>query len=405
MSRTGRGVVLAVAAVVLLAASLRVAVASLSPILSFVTAEIALPSAVVGLIGAAPPFSFALFGFLTPMLARRLELELLAVLAAAVSATGLVVRALAGDAVVLLLATLVAFAGIGVGNVILPALIKKHFPSSIGRMTTTYISTMALATFLPPVVAVPVAEAAGWRVSLGMWALVGAMALVPWMVLLVRERRDDEVGGLEEASSAVLGRLLRMPQTWALVSTMLVTSGTVYGMFAWMPSIMQERAGVDAATAGAMVGVFGGMGLPFGIVIPFLVVRLRIYRTVFVTAVALGLAGVAGMLWAPASAPWVWMLLLSAPTALFPLVLVLFGLRTRTHATTVALSGAVQSIGYGATALFPIAMGAMHDAWHGWEPTLWLLAAVFTLGVPAGFVLARPGTVEDVWERRHGRTW
>jgi MFS transporter, CP family, cyanate transporter len=387
---------------VLLAAALRVAVASFAPILSFVTADVEISSAVVGLIGAAPPVAFAVFGILTPMLARRFRLEALAVVAALVSAAGLVARAFAGDAVALVATTLLTFAGVGVGNVLMPALIKKYFPSAIALMTTVYISSLSLATLVPPVLAVPIAEAAGWRVSLGVWAAVGALAALPWLVLLVRERRARGRDAIEEASPAVLGRLLRLPVTWALVGGMLVTSATVYSMFAWLPSLVQERAGVDAATAGGMLGVFGGMGLPFALVVPIVAERFGAIRSIVWAAVLPGLVGVAGMLWAPASAPWLWVLLMSLPTAFFPLVLVLFGLRTRDHATTVALSGVAQSIGYAAGALFPIVMGALHEASHGWESSLWVLAALFVLALPIGLVAARPGTVEETWERRHG---
>ncbi|MEV8761135.1 hypothetical protein AB0067_28080, partial [Klebsiella pneumoniae] len=79
MTRRAPGTALAVAGIVLLAASLRVAVASFSPVIPQISAEIALPSGVVGLIGAAPPISFAVFGILAPLLARRVRLEVLAV--------------------------------------------------------------------------------------------------------------------------------------------------------------------------------------------------------------------------------------------------------------------------------------------------------------------------------------
>lgn len=402
MTRRAPGTALAVAGIVLLAASLRVAVASFSPVIPQISAEIALPSGVVGLIGAAPPISFAVFGILAPLLARRVRLEVLAVGVAVVAVIGLVTRAFAADAVGLVVSTLVAFAGIGVGNVILPALVKKYFPHAIGRMATVYISTMSVATLIPPLLAVPIADSAGWRVSLGMWASVAVIALIPWIGLLVRARRDPEAPAIEQADTAILGRLLRLPMTWALIGGMLVTSATVYSMFAWMPAILRQQAGVDPATAGVMLAVFGGMGLPFSLVVPLLVERFRIIRTLFLVAVIPGLVGVAGMLWAPTAAPWAWVLLLAGPTMLFPVVLVLFGLRTRAHTTTVALSGAVQSIGYGVSAAFPLAIGALHDATGGWEASLVLLAVLFAIGIPAGFAVARPGSVEDEWERRHG---
>jgi CP family cyanate transporter-like MFS transporter len=154
-----------------------------------------------------------------------------------------------------------------------------------------------------------------------------------------------------------------------------------------------------------LLGVFGGMGLPFALVIPFIVERFGAVRSLFLGTTVPGLAGVAGMLWAPTSAPWLWVLLLSLPTAMFPLVMVLVGLRTRSHTTTIALSAAVQSIGYSVAALFPVVMGAMHEGTRGWESSLWLLAALFALGIPAGLVAARPGAVEDMWERRTGNSW
>ncbi|MFJ6651625.1 CynX/NimT family MFS transporter [Microbacterium sp. NPDC091313] len=404
MTRASRSTVLVVVAVVLFAAMLRVAVASLSPVLGYVERDFAVSPAVLGLIGAAPPIAFAVFGILTPMLARRARTEALAVAAAVVSAAGLVARAFAGDDVSLVVTTVIMFAGVGVGNVLMPALIKKYFPSSIALMTTVYVSTLSIGTFIPPVTAVPIADAAGWRLSVGVWAVVAVAAAVPWFVLLRRARRDPLGGTLEEADRAALGRLLRLPRTWALVGMLAVSAGTVYSMFAWLPAIMQERAGVDAATAGVMLGVFGGVGLPVSLVIPALLARYRAAVPLVFASIIPGLVGIAGMVWAPASAPWLWLILLSIPQSYFPFVLTLFGLRTRTHAATIALSGAVQSIGYAVAAVLPITLGALHEATGGWESSLWVLAALFAFGIPAGLAGSRRGTLEEAWERRHG-TW
>ncbi len=56
------GRALALVGIVLVAFSLRSAVASLSPVIDHVAADFPVPTAVVGLIGAAPPVCFALFG-------------------------------------------------------------------------------------------------------------------------------------------------------------------------------------------------------------------------------------------------------------------------------------------------------------------------------------------------------
>src|SRR6478609_9297627 len=100
-----QGRALALLGIVLVAFSLRSAVASLSPVIDHIAEDFAVSSVVVGLIGAAPPVCFALFGLLTPMLERRFGLERVAVAAIALIAAGLLLRSLAVDSTSLLAAT------------------------------------------------------------------------------------------------------------------------------------------------------------------------------------------------------------------------------------------------------------------------------------------------------------
>ncbi|WP_243076092.1 CynX/NimT family MFS transporter [Microbacterium sp. SS28] len=397
-----RGRALALVGIVLLAFSLRSAVASLSPILDHVAVDFDVPAWAIGLIGTAPPVCFAIFGILTPQFERRLGLERLVVVALAVAAFAMIARALAVDGLTLLLGTALIFAAVGVANVLLPPLVKKYFPDRIGLMTAVFSTTMAVSTFLPPLIAVPVADAAGWRLSLGLWAVFALAALGPWIALLVRSRSNGADEAIEGASPAVFGRLWRLPLAWALTVSFAVSSTIAYTCFAWLPTILVDIADVTPAAAGALLSLFAAMGLPASLLVPVLVARHRIVRSLYTVAVVAGLAAVAGLLLAPAAAPWLWVALLGIPPLLFPLVLVLLGLRTRTHEASVALSGFVQSIGYAIAAVFPLAIGLLHDATDAWVVPLLILAAVVVAAIPAGFVVARPHTVEDEWERRHG---
>lgn len=397
-------VALAAAAIVLLALTLRIAVASLSPLLTVIARDFPLPAAVVGLIGMAPPVAFALSAVVTPAIERRLGLERLVLIAAVAAAVALGVRALAVDAWTLLAATAGVFAAVGVANVLVPAVVKKYFPERVGLMTTVYTTTMAVATFTPPLVAVPLADAVGWRGSFAVWAVVAVAAVVPWIAMSVRARagRDDV---LEEPRASVLSRVMRVPQAWALVTTFAVNSSVAYGMFAWLPTILIDTAGVDAATAGGLLALFSFMGLPVSLVIPLLIARWRRTGPFYVLAVAGGLAGIAGLLIAPGAATVLWVVLIGLPPLMFPMVLVLFGLRTRSHETAVAVSGFVQSVGYALAALVPLAIGVTHELTGGWTAGLLVLAGVIAFVVPAGVVVARSETVEEAWERRHGRAW
>ncbi|RUQ04897.1 MFS transporter [Microbacterium sp. HSID17254] len=425
-----QGRALALIGIVLVAFSLRSAVASLSPVLDHVAEDFPVAPVIVGLIGAAPPVCFALFGLLTPLFERRFGLERMAVVAIVLMAAGMLLRGLAPDSWSLLAATAVVFAGVGSGNVLLPPLVKKYFADRLGVMMTAYSTTLAVSTFLPPLVAVPVADSLGWRISLGMWGVVAALALVPWVTLLVRSRGDDRAvptellvpdptDGVDDvrdavaastgpittqsASPRVFGRLWRLPLAWALALVFGTSSTMAYVAFAWLPTILVDLGGVTPATAGFLLSLFALVGLPCSMLVPVLVVRFQASRPLFFVAVVAGLVGLAGLLLFPTVALPLWVAIFGLTAIMFPLSLVLLSIRARTPESAVALSGFVQSIGYAIAAVFPLLVGLLHDTSGGWQVPLLVVAGVLVVSVPAGIIAGRRRTIEDEWERRHGR--
>jgi len=200
----------------------------------------------------------------------------------------------------------------------------------------------------------------------------------------------------------VFGRMWRLPLAWALAVGFLAAGTIAYTSFAWLPQLLVDTAGVTPAVAGALLSLFAAMGLPASLLVPLLVTRYHATRALFGVAVVCGFAGIAGLLFAPEAAPWLWIVLLGLEPLLFPLTLVLLGLRTRTHEGSVALSGFVQSIGYAIVALFPVGIGLLHGATDSWTGPLLVLAVVVAAAIPAGVVVAKRTTIEDEWERRHG---
>ncbi|MBT2473016.1 MFS transporter [Microbacterium sp. ISL-103] len=429
-----RGRALALIGIVLVAFSLRSAVASLSPVIDHIAEDFAVSSVVVGLIGAAPPVCFALFGLLTPVLERRFGLERVAVAAIALIAAGLLLRSLAVDSTSLLAATAVVFAGVGSGTVLLPPVVKKYFPDRLGLMMTVYSTTMAVSTFVPPLVAVPIADSAGWRVSLGLWGVFAAIALVPWVAMLLAHRTDAvaaapsasrtpstsdaaETGhepfdaasmatgpiATTSAGPRVFGRFWRLPMAWSIALVFAASSTIAYVSFAWLPTIMIDVGGVSPANAGLLLSLFGIMGLPCSLLVPILIVRFQATRPVFFIAVSCGLVGLSGMLFFPTVGLALWVAFFGLAAAPFPLALVLLSIRARTPESAVALSGFVQSIGYAVAAVFPLLIGLLHDATDSWVIPLWLLVGVLIAVIPAGWVAGRRRTIEEDWERRHGR--
>lgn len=390
------GRTLALVGIVLVAFNLRTAVASLSPILFEVQRDIALAPVVLGLLGMLPPLCYAVFGILTPLIARRFDLEPTLIVALVALSTGLLWRGLAGDALGLVAASTLTFAAVGVGNVLLPPLVKRYFPDRIGLMTSIYVTTLSISTFVPPLIAVPVADAAGWRASLGEWAIVAALSLVPWIALVVHPRRNRPPALPEEAERGLLRYALRSPLAWALTVVFAIAGFNAYALFAWLPSILHDIAGTSPAEAGALLSLYAATGLPAGLVVPIVAARYGRVRLLVGVAIGSFIAGYLGLLLAPSAATWLWVALAGLGPLFFPLSLVLINLRSRTHSGAVALSAFVQSAGYLIVAIGPLAVGVLHQVTGEWVwPLVFLLVASTVPAAIAGTVVARPRFFED----------
>lgn len=396
------GRTLALLGILLVAGTLRSAVAALSPIVGQISVDVPLSATAIGVLGMLPPVCFALFGIFTPVFTRRLGLEKVLVIALVAMAVGHLTRGLAGTFSVMILGSIVTFAGLGAANVLLPPLVKKYFPDRVGLMTSLYVTVVSFSALLPPLIAVPVADAAGWRVSLGLWFLPALVALAPWLTMLVRRRGQVEPdAALDEADPALLGQIWRSSIAWALAFVFAASALNAYAMFAWLPQLLIDNAGVTPAQAGTLLSIYAAMGIPCALLIPWLTARMKNVAGLVYLGVALFLAGDLGLLLAPATLTWLWVVLAGLGPLFFPLALVLINLRTRTHAGSVALSGFVQSIGYIIGALGPLVVGLLHEMSGSWTaPLLFLIATAVAITI-AGAVIARPQLLEDELERRH----
>ncbi|GGF02381.1 MFS transporter [Mycetocola zhadangensis] len=389
------GRVLAFVGIILVAANLRTAVGALSPIVGRISTDLALSPVIVGLLGSMPPVCFALFGILTPALVRRSRLEVVLIAALLAIFAGHLLRGLAADVLVLVLGSAITFAGLGLGNVLLPPVVKKYFPDRIALLTTIYVTMLSVSTLIPPLVAVPVADAASWRISLAMWAGLSVIALIPWLALLARDRRSPAAPTLEAANSDVVGTLWRSPLAISLAVVFGLSSLNAYAMFAWLPSLVRDTVGVSDTTAGVLLSIYAFMGIPAGLLIPILAVRMRNVALLIYVAIGCLVAGYAGLLLAPTSAPVLWVVLSGLGTLLFPLALVLINLRSRSHVGAIALSSFAQSVGYVIGAMGPLVVGLTHDATGGWTVPLIVLIGVAFVGVFAGAVVSRDRMIED----------
>lgn len=362
--RRGRGVVLA--AVLLSAFNLRTAVTSLTPLLERIAHEYDFGAPTMGALGMLPTAAFALTGVATPALLRRFGLLQTALIAMGLATIGLLVRPLLPDTGGLLLGSLVALAGMGVGNVVLPPLVKRYFGDRVGGVSTLYITVLQVGTLLPALMAVPVADAWGWRSSMMVWMLPALLALIAWALVHARHRRLAATGPAPVTPTPEAeGRVARTALGWSMALTFGMTSLVTYSMFTWLPTLFRE-AGASPAFGGTMVALFSALGMVGALTMPALAVRLRNPFPIVLLCAACHLVAFAGLWWAPLAAPILWVTLLGLGPSTFPLALVLVNQRSRTAAGSAALSGFSQGMGYLVSCLGPFLFGWLHAHRGGW---------------------------------------
>lgn len=393
--------------VVLLALDLRPAVVAVSPVLDEVQADLGMSSTVAGLLGTSPVISFAVLAALAPAVIRRLGAERSAWVAMLLVAAGQLARAVAPGAVSFLLLSLVALAGMGLGNVVLPSLIRRYFPDRLGAVTSLYVVLVCAGTAIPAQLAVPVSDVAGWRTSVGSWALPALVAAVPWVLQAQRARAasataalavDHDLAGDDGSVHLPVTAFLRSRLAWGMAITLGTTSLGTYAMLGWLPLLLAE-AGVGRGTAGTMLAVYSALGVPISLLVPLVVVRIRNPYPLVVAAAVLYLSGYAGLGVSPSAGTWVWVCLLGLAPMAFPLVLTLLTLRSRTPEGAAGLAGFVQAVGYALAGLGPFVVGLLHDVTGEWTASLLFLSAVIVPMLVAGVWGCRPVMVEDTIRR------
>jgi MFS transporter, CP family, cyanate transporter len=376
---------LLVIGMLLVAANLRAAASSVGPLLDQIRDDLGLSSTAAGALTTLPVLCFGLIAPLGPPLARRLGYQGAIGTVLITLIAGLLVRILPGIPP-LYIGTMLIGAAIAVGNVLMPALVRRSFPDSAGAMTGAYTMALVASAALAAAVSVPIANAfGGWRAGLGFWALPAILALLAWTPQLRASRRDE--GSAQSAHGA--RPLLRDPLAWQVTAYFGFQAASFYIVLSWLPTIFQSH-GYSRTTSGLLLGLSLVAGLPGALLLPAVAARAREQgRFAFVSGLFVA-AGLMGLLAAPRAAPVLWVVLLGiGQQTSFPLALIIVVLRSRNLAETAGLSTLMQTVGYLVAAAGPLMAGALHDATGSWDPAIVLLFGLTGLQVVAGFGAGR----------------
>lgn len=358
--------VLLVVAVVLFALNMRAGVTSIAPVLQEIQGGLHMSDSLAGLLTSLPTLIFALVGLITPLASRTLGLHSTMLVAMVALSLGLIVRAFMGGSAGFLVFTIVALAGIAITNVLMPAFIKTHFPAKIPTYTAVYSTALTAMAFLSSVVVAPMSHSmsTGWRGAVGFWGLLAVLAVVPAGILVALQKKhrlavgdgaaagdgagasgaanaditaDADVaahtganapGNTAAASAAVdadaanaaagaepakLWVMFRSKKACALALFFGLQSLHAFVQMGWLAQIFRDY-GVSQNYAGMLAGLMQLLSIPGAMLAPALLGKVKNPRLLVAGTAAIAAPAYLGMLLAPASVPWLWVILFALAT-------------------------------------------------------------------------------------------
>jgi CP family cyanate transporter-like MFS transporter len=391
-------VIFAITGIILTALGIRTGVAALSPLATTIDLDVALVGLPLGALGMIPPLAFSLAATFSPWLARKVSIEGAAVVVAGLAILAHLWRGFSPTYASLVVATIVLMLSAGIGNVILPALVKLYAPRAIGAVTAGYATAMAISATAPTVAGVWLADSFGWRVSLATWAIVSFVGAIPWLVVIPFAKRrgvaEAELNATLPIPLAAVS-LSRSPTALSIMVIFGISGATAYTAFALLPLMVTDIAGLDRGSAALTLALFTVMGLPLSLLIPPLAAKAGRASMFVIVAIASGAIGWAGLLFFAGPLLWVWITLLAIAPLTFHLSLALISQRTKNHFSSLQLSGYVNRMGYLFAAIGPFLVGLGYQLTGGWELSIGALVVLSLIQIPAVWVLGREGLVDD----------
>ncbi|MGN9838937.1 CynX/NimT family MFS transporter [Nonomuraea sp. H19] len=377
-----------VAGFVLAALNLRPAIAGVSPLLDEIMNDLGLSPAGGGAITTVMVVCLGVFAPVAPLLARRIGLDRTLLAGLLVIAAGVALRGLDGAPMLYLGSALAAIA-IAVMNVAMPGVVKQHFPARVNLLTGVYVAAAVGGAATASALMVPLEHTTGygWRGVSALLAVPALLGALLWLPQALGKQAGPQNG------PRPYGMVLRSRVTWYVTALMGLQSLTFYVMLAWLPTIYLD-AGLPADQAGYLLSLTNLVQVGASLAVPVLAGRRASQVPYVVGAGLLTVLGYLGVLLAPTTVPWLWMIVLGiGQGASFALALLIIALRPADPAAVTALSAVAQSVGYVVAALGPVLFGYLGQVSGGWTVPLVAVLGVLMVQILAGWRAGRPATL------------
>lgn len=395
-----------VVAIVLLGVNMRAPIVSFGSVAAMVQADLGLSALMVGVLGAIPMLAFSLGSIIAPKVSERFGLEK-SLMGIACLLTVAIVGRVVGGVASFVLGTIAVALAIALGNVLIPAVIKKRAKERLSTTTGIYAMSLSLFAGVAAGVVVPLAYYLdSWRLSLSLWALASFVVVWLWLWLyrISLAQGSNNQGSNNQGNNNPINHhqvnhatppsstdtskssVWRSSLAWWISGLMGLQSLLYYTLASFLGLLLVSR-GVSPVAAGQVMMVLQCTAIPTALFLARWVAMGKSIRIAAMTASIISMIGMAGLAFLPTA--WVWLMAVlvgSGLSLVFTLCLMLFGLKTHNDKQTAQLAGMVQAVGYGLAFFGPVMVGLLLSWSGGFTLPMGVLLALLVLqGVCAWF--------------------
>jgi CP family cyanate transporter-like MFS transporter len=373
----------------LAAVNARAPLLALGPLLPLVIPDLHLSFTVAGVLSGLPLLLMGATGLPGGWLTDRFGARQLMIWGLAAITLAGVMRALAFNEAVLLAGTVLLGVAIGTMQPALPRVARDTLPHRTTLASAIYFNgfviggaaSVALTPFLLSLVG-------GWRGVMLAWAIVGAIAAAGWMALRPSPKADLHRGRLRVAD---VTQALKLPGMAALTLAMGTQSAIFYTFSSWTPTYLVGR-GWDVASAALPVAALPLTSIVASTLAAPAETRFGRRAVIAASGVVIALGLILFLIWpdqtvvlcaigAGLGTTLAFSVCMAAPAALAP-------------AQRVGITaGVLLALGYAESAIGPVAIGGLRDAFGSYEVGWLLVLGLALVLIAAAFGI--PGRSPD----------
>lgn len=358
---------------VLIAFNLRPVFSSFSVLLPEIISATGMSAFTAGLLTTLPVLCLGIFAPLSPRLAQQIGVEKTLLLVMFFLAIATLMRGI-GTLPFLFIGSTLAGACIAVGNVLLPGVVKRDFPTKAAIMTGLYTMALCGGAAAAAGITVPLKNIlhGSWQWALAFWGLPAVLVLLIWLPQSLHNNHHNH-----GARMRITG-LWRDRLAWQITFFMGLQSALAYIVFGWLAPVLRER-GLSGEMAGAIVSVSIIAQVSACLLVPSIAIRCKTQSFLNVLLFLSAVAGFLGLLYAPLSGAWFWAIIQGlGQGGLIAAAMIVIVLRSKDALTAAHLSGMAQCIGYMMAALGPLLVGMIRSLTGDF---IWAGALIIGIGV------------------------